>query len=53
MAQLIEDHFSLRTPIAEEADFDTIQSPTRDPPIHASKPNNGPWFTFNDIPKLK
>ena len=40
-----------QTPIVEEADSDTNPTPHQEnsPP----KPSNGPWFTFDDIPKVK
>ncbi|KAH9649376.1 hypothetical protein KPL70_025954 [Citrus sinensis] len=40
-----------QTPIVEEADSDTNPTPHRE--NSSSKPSNGPWFTFNDIPRVK
>ncbi|KAH9698094.1 hypothetical protein KPL71_023881 [Citrus sinensis] len=40
-----------QTPIVEEADFDTNPTPHQE--NSSSKPSNGPWFTFDDIPRVK
>ena len=40
-----------QTPIVEEADSDT--NPTLHQENSSSKPSNGPWFTFDDIPRVK
>lgn len=53
MAQSIDDPSSSKTAIIQEVDSDTTQCPTKDPSIYASKPSNGPWFTFDDILKSK
>ena len=39
------------TPIVEEAESDT--NPTTPSHDNPPKPLNGPWFTFDDIPKVK
>ena len=38
-------------PIVEEAKLDT--NPTTPSHDNPPKPSNGPWFTFDDIPKVK
>ncbi|KAH9780744.1 hypothetical protein KPL71_008201 [Citrus sinensis] len=40
-----------QTPIVEEADSDTNSAPHQENSPH--KPSNGPWFTFDDIPRVK
>ena len=40
-----------QTPIVEEADYDTNPTPHQE--NSSSKPSNGPWFTFDNIPKMK
>ena len=39
------------TPIVEEVESDT--NPTTPSHDNPPKPSNGPWFTFDDIPKVK
>ena len=43
--------FPLDTPIMEESDETSTVPPHR--PDTALKPSNGPWFTLDDIPKVK
>ncbi|KAH9686216.1 hypothetical protein KPL70_014290 [Citrus sinensis] len=40
-----------QTHIVEEADFDTNHTPHQE--NSSSKLSNGPWFTFDDIPRIK
>ena len=40
-----------QTPIVEEADSDTNPTPHQE--NYSSKFFNGPWFTFDDIPRIK
>ena len=40
------------TPIIEEADSDIILTASRQE-NYSPKPSNNPWFTFDDIPKVK
>ena len=40
-----------QTPIVEEADFNTNPTPHQE--NSSFKPSNSPWFTFDDIPRVK
>ena len=42
-----------QTPIVEEADSNTNPAPHQENSSSSSKPSNGPWFTFDGIPRVK